>query len=114
MIGIQFKKNGELIMKKVRDEVLIAILRLEPDILQCDNLKFRLGNAANCTVVFKYGVIEIDRDDLVILGLNRSIPKDLAVRLIDAITQHCINKKKNLVVVPLDKNGEPADAGQRR
>lgn len=106
-------KNRKLSDWKVaRENLLSSILRLQPDILQNDTLKFRLGTSANVAVVFKFGIVAFDRNDFLVLALNRSMPRDLAVRLVDALTKYCVSQEIKLGITPLDEYGKPIDTRQ--
>jgi hypothetical protein len=95
--------------KIVRHEMLTTISALAPNILNDRTFEFRSGKVPNIAVIFRYGLIAIVRDDLLVLGLKQSIPRDLAVKLIDALTKHCMKEKMNMAIVPLDEQGKPKD-----
>lgn len=90
--------------KLTRENVLISILKLEPDILKDKDLEFRFGNSPNTSILFKYGIIAIDKKDLLILGLNGSMPEHIATKLINALMQHCANQNMNMGITPIDEN----------
>jgi len=88
--------------KILRKSLLITVLKLEPDILYNDDLKFRFGNLPAAAILFKYGVIAIDQNDLLVLGLNGSTPEHLAVKLINVLTRHCKNHRMNMGITRID------------
>ena len=89
----------------VKEDLLMAILKSEPTILNDKNLEFRVGNTPKVAIAFKYGFIGIDQGDLLVLALKRSIPQALAVRFIDVVIKHCNSQKMNVVAVSLDEHG---------
>lgn len=78
---------------KVRDELSPKLSIVKSNHLPTDDLNFRFGKKSDTAIIFKYGIIGIDRDDLLVLGIKQSIPQDLGIKIIKVLTQYCENKK---------------------